>query len=1334
MLSKHGLVANKISVMRSLALAIGCSISTLGYGQIVTDGSMGAQLNLNGPNYRIGQDLGNLVGNNLFHSFEVFSLSSGESAVFTGANSIENVIGRVTGTQASLIQGLLKSEIGNADLYLINPNGVIFGEGAKVDVPGSFYVSTANSVGFSDGSQFSASNTATSSLTVATPESFGFLGNQSGDIVFQGTDLNLKNGGYSHFSAANVRVNNARIVQSGGGLTLFAIGGQGATLDINAPQLLGNGELSFNDAELKVEGEGYNQLSMLANQIGFQDSFVSVLNRGSSQNTGGLSIGAGDIELGNSLLSVATKGDGSSGNIDINAQNLSMRGNAEAGGSEISIESRSQSGAAGQLNIEIENKLSLVNESRISNATRHAGEGGSIFIKAGQLIVDTGNSANHAEIATFTGGDADAGDIHIEVSEDLSLIGNAQVNASTLGNGNAGDININASNLTITETEPEPSNQSNVGIQSLSGLQTDINNAPQGNSGNINLDISGALNIKDGGQIVSVTVGDGDAGNIQINAGSLTLEGTRNSSGSVIGSNTLGPNATGDAGNINIEVDSRIEMLGASLITTTAVSAGNAGDLDIVAGSLLMQGGQGTSSNINSATFGPNANGNAGDISIQVQGAVELMDGASISSDTENNGNAGNIFITAASLSMTSEPGQDREDTGISSSAQSEDDMVPSSGNAGNIELAIAGDILLQGDVSIATEGESRGNAGNIKIQADNLFLRGGELESKSEGESFKAGNAGEIDINLTGTLEMVGGAAIASDSFNGGDAGDININANALIMNGFGRKGEFSAITSTAAWGESNSGNITINVDTVIGMQDGANIISDSILAGRAGTINISAQSLHLDGNGLPTRISSASIDSKGDAGEINIVASEAIELLNGGQITSSTLGGSGSAGQVNITTNNLTIDAENSFSLEQYLGFLRRQLAEEFDEVPDEFEELPELDDDLILLSAYIDVQLGGLLDTGITSNSSFASTGDAGVINVDAQTINIKNGGIISTTTDTAGKAGDIVIATQDLDILQDDFLQGPRRAGIFSNVSQLGSGQAGTVGILASGDVNLSGGVIAVDSRSETSGDAEAVGNITIAADNITVEKGANITSQSRGNTPASNITLSVNNQFTLQGAQITTSAQNANAGAIQLTAKEIFVSDSIITTSVSGSGDGGNIDIASDFILLDTGFIQGNTGGEDFSGGDINIGSDFLIVKNQQLITSSDTRQQFQPGSGTSVIQAAAPDGVSGTVDIGALEFDLSGELASFNSDVLEQDLLSEDPCNTSSGSSLGQFGRGSEPAQLGTGESRALSLEQIKQRLGQVQSSNVGTSASNNLLAQRHCQSKDGLN
>ena len=133
-----------------LALVLPLGLACGAKAQIRTDSSLGlAPQTLVGPAYVIPQSIGRLAGNNLFHSFETFTILGGQSANFTVSTSnLANVISRVTGGTSSAINGQLKLSadsgtpnvvLGTPNFFFINPAGVTFGAGASIDVPGAFH-------------------------------------------------------------------------------------------------------------------------------------------------------------------------------------------------------------------------------------------------------------------------------------------------------------------------------------------------------------------------------------------------------------------------------------------------------------------------------------------------------------------------------------------------------------------------------------------------------------------------------------------------------------------------------------------------------------------------------------------------------------------------------------------------------------------------------------------------------------------------------------------------------------------------------------------------------------------------------------------------------------------------------------------------------------------------------------------------------------------------------------------------------------------------------------------------------------------------------------------
>src|SRR5207249_5297660 len=168
-------------------------------GGVVLDGSFGKSGALPGPNYMIQASFGKQVGGNLFQSFNQFNLISSQSATFTGPQTVHNILGRITSGSASSIDGLVRSDIAGANLFLLNPAGVMFGPNAKINVSGSFAVSTANYLKLADGGKFNTSLGGMDVLTSAPVSAFGFLNTAPAPVSILGNTTFVSNGNGGHF-------------------------------------------------------------------------------------------------------------------------------------------------------------------------------------------------------------------------------------------------------------------------------------------------------------------------------------------------------------------------------------------------------------------------------------------------------------------------------------------------------------------------------------------------------------------------------------------------------------------------------------------------------------------------------------------------------------------------------------------------------------------------------------------------------------------------------------------------------------------------------------------------------------------------------------------------------------------------------------------------------------------------------------------------------------------------------------------------------------------------------------------------------------------------------
>jgi filamentous hemagglutinin family protein len=163
------------------------AMGTLQAQQVVPDGSINTIVNsINGRDFVITG--GGKTGGNLFHSFSEFSVQTGGSVAFNNAMDVQNIFTRVTGSNVSSIDGVIRAD-GRANLFLLNPNGILFGPNAALNIGGSFLGTTASRIKFADASEFNALNTPPL-LTMTVPVGLQ-MGQNSGAIQVTGTGHKL---------------------------------------------------------------------------------------------------------------------------------------------------------------------------------------------------------------------------------------------------------------------------------------------------------------------------------------------------------------------------------------------------------------------------------------------------------------------------------------------------------------------------------------------------------------------------------------------------------------------------------------------------------------------------------------------------------------------------------------------------------------------------------------------------------------------------------------------------------------------------------------------------------------------------------------------------------------------------------------------------------------------------------------------------------------------------------------------------------------------------------------------------------------------------------------
>src|SRR4028118_2056161 len=237
-------------------------------------------------------------GANLFHSFGQFGLNEGQIANFLTNSAIQNILARIAGGDASLINGLITVTGGNSNLFLINPAGIVFGPNASLNVPAAFTATTANGVGFGS-NWFNVAGTNNFSALVGTPNAFSFGGAVPGSIVNAG-NLAVTPGQNLALLGGTV-VSTGQLSAPGGQITVAAVPGSQVlrisqpghllSLEIATGGNFGNSQQTLNPVSLPqlLTGTGQNQAAGVAVA---DDGSVRLVGSGLQVNSGDVAISA----------------------------------------------------------------------------------------------------------------------------------------------------------------------------------------------------------------------------------------------------------------------------------------------------------------------------------------------------------------------------------------------------------------------------------------------------------------------------------------------------------------------------------------------------------------------------------------------------------------------------------------------------------------------------------------------------------------------------------------------------------------------------------------------------------------------------------------------------------------------------------------------------------------------------------------------------------------------------------------------------------------------------------------------------------------------------------
>jgi filamentous hemagglutinin family protein len=842
------------------ALILGGLVPGTGSAQhISVDGRFSPAQTLIGPNYSITASLGRQVSGNLFHSFGQFGLATGENAVFSGPATVSNVIGRVTGGNSSSIDGAIKSNIAGANLYLINPHGVVFGPNATVNVSGSFHVSTADYVKMADGAKFQATNPDGSTLSAAPPVAFGFLNAAPAAIIVNGSRLGPVAGTLGLIGGP-VTIAGGALSAPGGTIHIAGAAGPGeiavdpkggppATVTALAPVAVTGGA--------KLDASGGGSVFIHAGTLTIDASEINADNPGAGS--------SGQISLRGDTITI-------SGGADIHALALGSGRGADAvlastgsivlDNSAVRIGTQA-TGASGNLSVAAGGTLSLQNGGVLSAATVGNGAAGSILVTAHDLTISPLSA-----IMNVSSGQLAAGDIAVNVAGQLSIQGRPSP-----ANGNPETLGVSDFCSGCPGAAPE------TGITSQS--------SGPANAGNVAIN-AGKLTITGMGAIGSVAVGSGsgDAGKVSVNvAGQLAIDG---------GVATIAADQR-PLDNCCTAIAQSLDQFRSGILAESMTGKGNSGTVGVSAGTLsLANEGQ-----ILSNTYGP---ARAGDISVNVAGPAVLDNGYIMANSIGGTGNAGRVSVYAPTLTVV--------DGGAIWTA-----AVAGFGTGGDISVEVPGQLTVDGGVAgfasiMAWTLANHGGGGLVNVHAGDLSIVGGGLITALICDCA-SGDAGTTIVNVDRTLKIDGKAqpvyavgfttGISSDTSGGsvGNAGSVIVSARDLIIL---NNGQISSSTTSGSSG--NGGNVLVTAGHLT-IDASA---SDPTLVGIVrGSVPPEAPP-----PSPPTGIVAVT-QGVGHAGKISVNAGS-LSILNGGTISSST-SGSGKGGDVTVNVGGLlSIDGSNA------------------------------------------------------------------------------------------------------------------------------------------------------------------------------------------------------------------------------------------------------------------------------------------------------------------------------------------------------------------------------------------------------------------------------------
>ncbi|AFY55263.1 filamentous hemagglutinin family N-terminal domain protein [Rivularia sp. PCC 7116] len=1149
--------------------------------QLIPDNTLGKENSLVTPTKLLQRiDGGAIRGSNLFHSFKEFNIENGKSVYFSNPNAIQNILTRVTGKNASAIFGKL-GVLGNANLFLINPNGIIFGENASLDISGSFSATTSSSILFDNGFEFSTTNLqAPPLLKVNITPGLQYPRSQQGDISSKanltvGKDLNLigKNlnltGKLKAGRDLNLKAENNLQIRDSSEIPFVADASnnlllQGAeNVDIFALNHPDSGLFSGNDLILKsfnpVLGDaryfsgGNFRVEQLDGSLGnlqspndpiirasgdvsfesYNGASLHILAGGSVNITGDVTIAGTDDENGLQEEVILSNGE----ELDIDGKNqatLDIRAGINV--TDDVTEIISENGEFIPI---------IPNTERVKSSSDIVLEG-NIKVDSPDGLVFLTNQYNE---------NANLGDGNIQIQGNIETSSNS---------GNAGTIIVDASgNIEIS---------SNIKADSLTAAGGNISLMSGATISMIGADIDSQSNIDD------VSTNPIEGGDIKLIAPAIILEDASRV--------TVGITGLGTGGNLIVETDD-IKIFDGSGLSSITNGIGDSGDINITTKRLIIDN---SLPEINSISI-DNINNYRTGISTFVS---RLPKDNSFNSDFFNSGEGGNINVNASEFikltgnkSGTFSPTLRSEslasatlDTGIISGTNG-------SGAAGNTNIN-TGQLIITNGAGIATS----------SISPASLTTIYPDLLSSLIDETIPNPQADAIIQTISDKLSKIPDA---------GDSGELTVNANKIELIG-------SSGLTAATFSSGNAGNLIINNTDQFILKDGAIVSTSTFSSGNAGDLQVTTDKLNVSNGSF---IGAGTLK-EGEGGKVSITAFDSVQIIgtsnedNENQVsskitTTSETGATGNAGELIVDTKKLIIadGAEISASTESTLGgeiFLQGL-------------------ESLVLSNGKIsassldgeagDIIINALDFVNILENSKIASeatgTGIAGFIEINTKNLNIADASVASV--NSKQSAGYILVNADNVTI-----------NNLSRVTAETESGISGDIEFKNLQTLQLSGESLV----SATTIDGEA-GDITInATDEVKIAQSSKIASGAIGKGEAGFLEIVTNNlNISDNSDAVVSSAEEGDAGLISIKASNVNLTNKATISANTASGDGGDIELNNlkTLFLSQESFINATT--QDGTAGNIKINAtDLVTVENNSKLASE-----------------AVGDGIAGNIDI-----------------------------------------------------------------------------------------------